>query len=167
MFKVGAKIVHARHGAGTVTEIRTIEREGEAREYLCVELMNGRGLVMLPTDKLNPDDIRTAMTDFDTIRDVLNDTPEELQTDHRARQNKIKAQIKSRDPQQLAQALRDLAWREHTDKLTYTDAQLKDNAQRLLAQELALSPDIALETARNQLIDLVQDAINTHAEATA
>lgn len=164
MFKVGDTIVHQRHGAGTVIEPRIIEHDGQKREYFCIELSGDRGLLMVPRENINEDEIRPALTDMHLIDDVFQKPPQELGNDHRVRQNTIRAKIKTRDPRQLAQALRDLSWREHTDKLTYTDSQLKDQVQRLLTQELALNPSVAPETARARLNQLVKAAITSHAE---
>jgi RNA polymerase-interacting CarD/CdnL/TRCF family regulator len=164
MFKVGDAIVHQRHGAGTVIEPRIIEHDGEKREYFCIELSGDRGLLMVPVENVNEDEIRPAITDTAMIDEVLHKPPQELGNDHRVRQNTIRAKIKTRDPRQLAQALRDLCWREHTDKLTYTDSQLKDQVQRLLTQELSLSPSMAPDSARAHLNDLVRKAMAAHAK---
>jgi RNA polymerase-interacting CarD/CdnL/TRCF family regulator len=164
MFKVGDKIVHQRHGAGTVIEPRTIDHDGQTREYFCIELSGDRGLLMVPRENVNEDEMRPALTDTDVIAAVLQKPPQELGNDHRVRQNTIRAKIKTRDPRQLAQALRDLCWREHTDKLTYTDSQLKDQVQRLLTQELALNPSLTPDAVRNRLNQMVKAAIAQHAE---
>ena len=62
MFKVGDMIVHQRHGAGTVIEPRTIEHDGQTREYFCIELSGDRGLLMVPRENVNEDEIRPALT---------------------------------------------------------------------------------------------------------
>ncbi len=164
MFKVGDMIVHQRHGAGTIIEPRVIEHDGQAREYFCIELSGDRGLLMVPRENVNEDEIRPALTDTELIADVLQNPPQELGNDHRVRQNTIRAKIKTRDPRQLAQALRDLCWREHTDKLTYTDSQLKDQVQRLLTQELALNPAVTPDAVRTRLNQLIKTAIASHAD---
>ena len=162
MFKAGDKIVHVRHGAGVVKEPRTITREGVDTIYFCVELSDNRGMIMLPEEKMNTDEIRIAMNNMDVIEEVMQAPPEPLEDDHRARQNTIKEKIKTHDPRILAATLRDLAWRESVDKLTFTDTQLKDQAQRLLAQELALDPDIAMDVARKRISTLLNTAIANH-----
>lgn len=162
MFKAGDKIVHVRHGAGIVKEPRTIIREGVETIYFCVELSDRRGMIMLPAEKMNTDEIRIAMNNLDVIEEVIQASPEPLEDDHRARQNTIKEKIRTHDPRILAATLRDLAWRESVAKLTFTDTQLKDQAQRLLAQELALDPDIALDVARKRISALLNIAIENH-----
>lgn len=167
MFKTGDRIVHQRHGAGTVMEPRMIERDGERKEYFCIQLIGERGMLMVPAENVNTEEIRLAMLDTHLIKSILQETPEPLANDHRARQNKLKAQLKTRDPKELARALRDLCWRERTDKLTFTDAQLKDMAFRLLAQELALNPAYALDSARTQINLLIDKAMKAHLAAAA
>lgn len=159
MFKAGDKIVHVRHGAGIVKEPRTITREGVDTVYFCVELSDNRGMIMVPADKVDNDEIRLAVTNIDAIEEVLQAPPELLQDDHRVRQNTIKENIKTHDPRILAATLRDLAWREYRDKITFTDAQLKDKAQRLLAQELALDPSVGLDVARKRISSILNEAL--------
>lgn len=167
MFKAGDKIVHQRHGAGTVMEPRVIERDGERKEYFCIELIGDRGMLMIPAANVDSAEIRSAMLDTNLISTIMSKPPAPLSNDHRARQNQLKAQIKTRDPKELAAALRDLCWRERTDKLTFTDAQLKDSAFRLLTQELALNPSFALDTARTQINLIIENTMTAHLQNVA
>lgn len=162
MYDEGTHIVHQRHGAGTVLPTRIVTQDGEPREYFCIELSNNRGMVMIPHENLNADEIRPALTDMTVIREVLHQPPEDLGGDHRARQNTVRALLKHREPKQLAQALRDLAWRERSTKLTFTDSQLKEEAQRLLTQELALAPTMDTDSVRSALNRMVQEAMTAH-----
>lgn len=167
MYSAGDKIVHLRHGAGAVLEPRRIEREGTIKEYFCVDLIGGRGLLMIPIEKLDITEFRPAITDFQLIQAELRSTPQSLEADHRTRQQHLKDQIRSQQPENLIRALRDLCWLEHIDKLTFTDAQLKDQLMRMLAQELALSPQWTFETARQQLLSVVDEALDAHVQAAA
>jgi len=161
-FKVGDRIVHLRYGAGIVIEPRIIERDAETCEYFCIELCSDRGVLMIPVSNVDDDEIRLAMSDANLIREIMHTPPAPLVDDHRVRQNEIKAQIKSGDPRQLVQVLRDLCWREQIGKLTFTDSQLKDKVHRLLAQELALNPSVAIESARNRIAAIIENAMQTH-----
>jgi RNA polymerase-interacting CarD/CdnL/TRCF family regulator len=72
------------------------------------------------------------------------------------------AKVRSGDPKLVAQALRDLAWREHDTSLTSRDMQLKAEAQELLASELALQPGQDVDTVVQRLDTVIQQAIRTH-----
>lgn len=161
-FQPGDHVVHVRHGSGTVIESRIIEQENTAREYFVIELNNERGLLMIPMENVNEADLRHALQGLEIIEKVLADEPETLADDHRARQNKIKTMLKTRNPSELATVVRDLTWREQTAGLTYTDSQLKESAQRLLAQELALHPNYEFETARAAIAELVERVVRRY-----
>lgn len=165
MFRIGDSIVHLRHGAGVITETRQIEREGQKRTYVCIELTGNQGMLMVPQEKFDNGEVRPAMTDMRFIADVMKEPPQPLLDDHRARQNQIKEMVRSHDPRQLTEALRDLYWREATDKLTFTDTQLRDKLLRQLAQEISLQPDTTYEDIRRELQDMMAEIIQMHMTA--
>ena len=78
MFDPGDKIVHVRHGAGTVMERRTRMYEGEEREYFCIKMNDNRYTLLIPVDSLDEDELRPAMEDLSVIREVMQNEPEEL-----------------------------------------------------------------------------------------
>lgn len=162
MFKPGDMVVHVRHGAGTVIEKRVLTYDGEEREYFCIEMNGDRRTLMIPVENMDSDELRPAMTDIDSIATVFNKAPEELDENYRTRQNDIRLKIKSRNPFQLAQALRDLVYLERTQKLTTTDLRLRDQVMQALAKELALKPSLTVAKARQQLQELIEHAMVEH-----
>lgn len=163
MLKSGDTIVHARYGAGEVLGFREIKRGGKVTRYVCIELAEDRGMLMIPHDQIEEDEIRPAMTDTQLIRQVMNKQPNVLADNHRSRQNAIEKQLKSGSPRQIAQALRDLCWREITAHLTQTDSRLKTDALKRLLYELALN-GAALDI-REQLTRIIDQAMNKHRQA--
>ena len=165
MFRIGDTIVHLRHGAGVIKETRVIEREGQKRNYVCIELTANQGTLMIQEEKFETGEVRPAVTDNHFIANIVQEPPQALLDDHRARQNQIKEMMKSHDPRQLAEALRDLCWREATDKLTFTDTQMRDKLLRQLSQEMSLHPQTTYDEARNWLLDTLNEAIQEHLAA--
>ncbi|GAB4346368.1 MAG: hypothetical protein Kow00117_23440 [Phototrophicales bacterium] len=163
MLKTGDTIVHARYGAGEVVGIREIKRDGKLTRYICIELAEERGMLMIPDDQTETDEIRPAMTDTQLICQVMNRTPNQLDDNHRTRQHAIEKQLKSGNPRQITQALRDLCWREITNHLTQTDSRLKTDALKRLLHELALN-STALDI-RDQLTRIINQAMNKHRQA--
>ena len=53
MLEVGDAIVHLRYGAGTVTGTRTVTRDGEERQYYCIEIVNNAGTLLIPQDQID------------------------------------------------------------------------------------------------------------------
>ena len=162
MFEPGDKVVHVRHGAGVVLEMRSIEYEGKKREYFCIQMNDARHTLMIPVENVDEEELRPALSGTQLIEEVLKNEPLELSDNYRARQATIREQLKSRNPRKLAQALRDLAWLEHTHKLTNTDTRLRDKVIKALARELALKPETSVRNAQSVITDLVEAAMEVH-----
>jgi RNA polymerase-interacting CarD/CdnL/TRCF family regulator len=162
MFKPSEHIVHPRHGAGTMTGIRTIERDGEKCRYYCIELVDDRGTVMIPVDYIEEAGLRSAVVDVRLLRRVLRKPPVELPSDYRVRQSHLRKKIASGDPRQIIQAVRDLCWYERQRKLTSVDAQLKARALLLLTYELAVKSALDVEAARKRLNKIIRQAMQGH-----
>ncbi len=165
MFAPSEHIVHPRHGAGTMLGIRTIERDGETCRYYCIELVDGRGTVMIPDERIEEAGLRAAIVDARLIRRVMGKAPNELPDDYRTRQSHIRQQIASGDPRQMLQALRDLCWYERRHRLTSVDARLKSRIQLLLTYELAVKSALDVEAARQRLNRIIRQAMQGHALA--
>ena len=161
MFKKGDLILHPQHGAGTVTSIRTCKVGGVRRRYYSIKLVNASGTLMIPVDQAETTGLRQLDDDVDRIVSVLREEPEKLAADHRKRQARLTAKIHSGDPKLMAQALRDLVWRETDEKLSMGDEQLRNMAQALLAGILALQSDLSFAAADHSLRGSVQQAIQS------
>lgn len=120
---------------------------------------------MIPMDRLEDTDLRAAVDNMAIIRGVLENEPEELSDHHRSRQSSLEDKIKTGKPKMLAQVLRDLAYRRHTDrKLTTTDKKLETRAQKRLLNELSMGMSVTTQTARKRLNMLLTEAMETYAE---
>lgn len=164
MYTTGDQIIHPRYGAGTVVGEKAVTLYGKTRQYHIVELVGNRGEVMIPLDAVEDMDIRPAIKNLDLIRSIFSEQPTELSDDYRARQAKIEKEIKTRDPQALAEALRDLAWREHIDKLTTVELKMKSKLMKMLSREMAvIRPNMNVEKATNTLTQMLYDMLEIHA----
>jgi len=163
MYLTGDQIVHPRYGAGIVTGQKAVTLYGKTRKYHIVELVGNRGEVMIPIDTVDDMDIRPAIKNMDIIEEIFNSPPSELSDDYRARQAKIEKQIKTREPEAMAQALRDLAWREHTDKLTSVELKMKSKLVKMLSREMAvIRPAVNVEKATNTLTQMLYEMLQLH-----
>lgn len=167
MFEPGDKVVHVRHGAGTVIETRTMTYDGKERVYFCIEMNDDRRTLMIPVESIDEDELRPAITDMSLIEEVFYNEPAELDDNYRTRQADIRQKLKTRSPRKLAQALRDLVWLERTHKLTNTDTRLRDSVIQRLSRELALNPAISVVNARKKLEAMVNSAITEHMDDVA
>ncbi|MEM6283901.1 MAG: CarD family transcriptional regulator [Chloroflexota bacterium] len=162
MFNTGDTIVHSRYGAGKVVGKKTITLDGEERHYICIELSAGRGTLMVQPEEVNPEEVRETMDDMSLIREVFAKTPQELSDQHRSRQPKLQAKLRSNNPKKIAEALRDLMWREATNGLTETDRRIMMEARQKIIQELKISDEITEGTRK--LDEMTQKAIVKHVE---
>ena len=106
---------------------------------------------------------KPARNGLDVIEDVFSGQPDELCDDYRERQSEIQKMIDSRNPRQLAQALRDLAWREYNDKLTGVEQNMKARLVKMLSREMALvRPAMDVDVATNRLMTMLQEMIEYH-----
>lgn len=161
-FKVGDPIVHPSHGAGRIIAIQTWEVAGVSRQYYSIELISDHGTLNIPVDQADASGLRRAVSDPDHIFDVLSEEPATLNSDHRKRQSDLADKIHSGDAGQITEALRDLAYREQISGLTERDQRLKSEAEGMLIGELALQPDLNLDSAAARLQIEVHDAIEEH-----
>lgn len=162
LFKEGDAIVHPSHGAGRITGIKSWEVGGVERQYYSIELISDHGTLMIPVDQAEETGLRRATIDPSDLYKILNEEPNELDSDHRKRQSELAERIRSGDAILVTEALRDLAWREQIDSLTERDQKLKAEAEQLVIGELALQPDLDLDSAAEELHQQLQKAIEAH-----
>jgi RNA polymerase-interacting CarD/CdnL/TRCF family regulator len=163
MYTTGDQLIHPRYGAGIIRGQKSVTLYGNTRQYHIVELVGNQGEVMIPVEGVADTDIRPAIKNTDIIEEIFSMPPVELSDDYRARQAKIEKKIKTRDPSEMAQALRDLAWREYTDKLTSVELKMKSKLVKMLSREMAvMRPNINVEKATNTLTQMLYDMIQLH-----
>jgi CarD family transcriptional regulator len=168
VFKKGESLLHPDHGAGVLAGIQTIAIGGVERRYYHIELLNGDGTLMVPVDRADEAGlclVASAVEAPDEIIQALITDPETLADDYQVRQSELTDRIQSGDPVQMAEALRDLVWREQDTRLSTVDSALKDRAETQLASVLALQLDVDIDAAIKHVNTVLQDALNSHAGA--
>ncbi len=158
----GDGIFHPNYGAGIVVSVQDQQIAGIERRYYSIELVNDHGTLMIPVDQADESGLRLAIRDPKVIAKVLAGDPQPLDDDHRKRQAALTNKIRSGEPTQVTEVLRDLAWRGHDGSLTERDQKLKAEAVNLLAGELALRPEFDIDTASARLTAMVSEAVAAH-----
>ena len=166
-FKKGEPVVHPDQGAGIIKSIITMTLNGEKRRYFQIDLIDGKGTLLVPIEQAKEIGLRNAFDGLQSINDVLINEPAELDGNHKVRQSHVSDQLSSGDPQEVARALRDLEWRERVDKLTMRDMKLKEQARQLLAGELAAAEGTTMDAASQRIITLLTGAMEEHEEEIA
>lgn len=162
-FAVGDPVVHPAQGAGTVREVTTFERDGEPRLYYSIQLIDDSGMLLVPADSADDLGLRPARYGADQIHEQLFNEPELLSDHYRSRHAAVRRRLKSGDPIQVAQAVRDLAWREHVGELTKVDNDLFREGKEMVIGELAAKRGTEMSAAGRRLEEMLQEAIAQHA----
>jgi CarD family transcriptional regulator len=153
-FSIGDKVVHPIHGSGLVTAVEHQELVEGFEHYYVVEIA-GKGLtVFVPMRKVDELGVRPASShaELDHILRMLNGKPHGLPEDHKRRQSRIQEKLISGSLVQVTEVVRDLAWHKQLDHLTRADSRLLDQGRDLLASEMALVTDSAVDDV-HQVID--------------
>jgi CarD family transcriptional regulator len=143
-FAVGDKVVHPHHGPGQITGIEQKEFMHGMEEDYCVIEIPAQGLTLhIPLHRLKELGVRPAMrkAQFEDVQDILRRKPHQLPPDHKERQEQILEKIKTGQPEELAEVVRDLAWHQKDSHLTKRDSDYMDRGRKLLAAEMALVAD--------------------------
>lgn len=151
-FDVGDKVVYAPHGAGVV--VAKEDRGDTFGEYLSIRIAHSKMTLMVPVDKALEKGVRPIIDAKEArklLRGLAGDAevlPEKPQD--RARQTADKTRGGGAD--ELASILRDYTNRAREGKkLSIAEQKSLDTAKQMLASEIALSTDIDIEAAAQQL----------------
>jgi CarD family transcriptional regulator len=155
VFQVGDKVFHPVHGAGTVVEVKERRSLGNARQYYSIELLSQpKTVLMVPVKTAQEIGLRPPLehSQLGQIWGVLEGDPESLPTDHEQRYELLRDRMREGNPLHIAAAVRDMAWREKTERsLTKQGKQLYEESLTLLAGEVAIVQDSDLASAEAQI----------------
>ncbi len=157
MFKPGEMVCHPRHGVGLVIEIKHMKIAGGDGLYYAVDLATGEKL-LIPVSQRREAGLR-AVTRPEKINDVLASAPQALADDFRQRAADLEEKVISGDSLLVAEALRDLAWRQHSSKLSNGDARQLDKARKTLANMLVAKPQMDLREATRRLDAMLEQVV--------
>ena len=155
-YGIGDKVVHPAYGPGIVKRLVRRTISGAPHRYYLIEpVATDDTEIMVSVDRAKRLGLRKAVKRSEMARAVrtLAALPRMLPRDYRERQQRIKEQLESEGPNEVARAARDLAAfrRAKQGRLGITDARLLKRACERLAGELALVEDISLEDAISRI----------------
>jgi CarD family transcriptional regulator len=168
-FSIGDKVVHPIHGSGLITDVKHQELVEGFKHYYVLEIA-GRGLtVFMPMRKVDELGVRPAASRAELARmlQILDGRPQRLPDDHKERRGRIQGKLASGRLIQVAEVVRNLTWRGRLDRLTMSDSHMLGQGRDLLATEMALVADTAVDDAK-EVIDAALErgmAKDLHGEA--
>ena len=163
VFKTGDAVFHPVRGAGVVTGIESRKWDGKKRRYYTIKLLGHPGTkVMVPANTAEEIGLRHAMsqTKLKKVWHVLRDDPRKLPKDHKDRYAVIEEKLHTGDAFEVAEAVRDMAWRRKQEgKLTTRGKRIYEEALMLLAGEIAAVQEIEMEEAEGQVYARLQERL--------
>ena len=166
MYHVGDTLVHPHHGAGVVTELKSLRSLGrQGKQYYSITLLSEPGtVVMVPISKSKEIGLRPPMS-ASKLRRVwrrLRTQPEILPSDHNERCRIVREKLHDGDALLVAEVLRDLSWKDYQGrKLTSEGKRLYDKGMRLLASEVAAIQSSDLSTAEAGISQTLDDSMKS------
>jgi len=125
----------------------------EEKRYYVIDMPESALTVRIPVRKVDEVGLRPAMTHekLDHVLDILHGKPRGLPSDHKERQERVRAKFQTARPIPMAEAVRDLTWHGRRAHLTKTDSELLKSVQDFLAAEMALASDTQVSEANERI----------------
>lgn len=164
MVKVGDRVVHPRYGAAVIEDVRTMTGGNNKKRYFCLRLVNDKdkSVVMISEESIEEAGLRTKLITARTIKKIMRETPFALDDDTQARQGYIKTHSASCDPQEMVRLLRDICWREQTNRLTQSEIKARNTLMDTLESELAASQGVNTTAAHSVLQEIIEQVMAEH-----
>jgi CarD family transcriptional regulator len=145
MFEVGDAVVHPVRGAGVVTDIEELQRDGGNKAYYKIKLLSQvRTSLMVPVKDATTRGLRRAIrrSKLSRVWRVLLGKPKRLPADYRTRYELLEEKLQSGNLLKIAEVVRDLARRlQNQNSPTVGDRRKYRQGMKLLAAEIAAARD--------------------------
>lgn len=153
MFNVGDKIVYPMHGAGTIDSIEEKDILGEKQAYYIIK-MPGEVKVMVPTAKAEEIGVRNIIDKEKAgkVLQILEENETEMSNNWNKRYRDNMEKMKSGDIYEVADVVRNLAFKQKEKGLSTGEKKMLNNAKQILVSELVLAERISEEDVE-KLID--------------
>lgn len=164
-FKTGDAIIHPVRGAGLVVRVEERQWRGRDALYYRIELLNQPGTqVMVPTSAVEKIGLRRAIprSKLNQVWRVLRADPKKLPTDHKKRHKLLGDKLYAGDVYQVAEAVRDMAWRQQREgRLTTMGKRMYEEGLRILAGEIAAVQGVDLNAAEAQVRNRLSESLSS------
>ena len=157
MFNIGDKIVYPMHGAGVIDAIEEKDILGEKQAYYILR-MPGEVKVMVPIDKAEQVGVRSIIdkSSADKVFNLLSQDETEMDKNWNKRYRDNMEKMKSGDIYEVADVVRNLAFKQKEKGLSTGEKKMLVNAKQILVSELVL----AEQSTKDEIEELVDTKIN-------
>lgn len=145
--------MHPTHGAGQITGVTKMDVVEGFNRYYVIEFLTKRLTVHVPIRNVDESSIRKVMSEnkVDHVFQTLQSTPKPLPDHFKARRKKIEGLLQSSLPVKIAEAVRELAWRDHDNGLSNFENKLLSQGRDMLVTEIALASDQSKIEAQEEI----------------
>ena len=153
MYKIGDRIAHPLHGAGTISAIESRRINGTNRDYYLMHIPVGDMTVMIPTETCTIIGIRPVI-DAERAEAILDSIPEIEVSDNsnwnkRYRENMLR--IKSGDLLEVAAVIKSLVYRDNERGLSTGERKMLHSAKQILISEIVLAQQASYDEVEQRL----------------
>jgi CarD family transcriptional regulator len=141
-FRIGDKAVYPAHGVGEVTGIESRDVGGEKQTFYILRILDNGMKVMIPTSATGNNALREIMStqEVNAVFEVLREKEISVETTTwNRRYREYMEKIKSGEPKQIAEVLRDLFLLKNDKDLSFGERKMLDTAKSLLVKELSIA----------------------------
>jgi CarD family transcriptional regulator len=156
LFEVGETVVYPRHGAATISEVKTRVVKGEEKLYLKLQVTQGDLTIEVPAENVDLVGVRDVIGQdgLDKVFEVLRAPFTEEPTNWSRRFKANLEKLGSGDVLKVSEVVRDL-WRRDQDRgLSAGEKRMLAKARQILISELALAENTD-ETRASTVLDEV------------
>lgn len=164
MFKAGDAVVHPVRGAGVVKGVEEREWRGSSAQYYRIGLLSQPGSsLMVPIETAKKIGLRRAIPQsrLRLVWGVLRADPSKLPPDHKERYQFLEDKLHAGKVLQVAEAVRDMAWRQQQEgRMTTRGKRMYEEGMTLLAGEIAATQSIGLADAETQVREKLKESLS-------
>lgn len=157
MFNIGDNIVYPMHGAGTISSIEEKEVLGEKQQYYIIK-MPGEVMVMVPTAKAEAMGVRNVIDEksANSVLQVLEKDETEMSNNWNKRYRDNMEKMKSGDIYEVADVVRNLAFKQKEKGLSTGEKKMLNNAKQILVSELVLAEHASQEDVEKMVDNKIE-----------
>lgn len=157
MYKIGDQIVYPMHGAGTIIDIDVKEMLGEEYEFYILKMPIADIRISIPAANIDSMGIRPVMSmeDGQKVLEILRQDSTEMSNNWSQRYRENLENLKTGDPFEIAEIVRNLQIRDMERGLSTTEKKMLNNSKRMLISELIIAGSMTVEEAG----DMIDEAI--------
>ncbi len=159
MFKIGDRAFYPAQGVGVVESIEAREFCGQKHDFYILRIIDNDMTIMVPVNNARQVGLRTLISKdkIDSIYNVLGEkqTRAASMASWSRRQREYNDKIKTGDPVDVAEVLRELYLIKEAKELSYGEKKVLELARRLLIKELAIAEGIGEETVTQRVEKMV------------